>query len=207
MGFVMAHNAPLNARIRSAAREIAAATQTSDRTFALAVIYDLTSDRLVRLAASITRSQHDAEDAVSAAMVKVATRPGFLVSADSPWHYLLRIVRNEALVILRSRKHWSPIGEFASRLVGRSSDPVERNDEKRVIWDALASLPANQREVVVLKIWEQMTFHEIGEVIEISPSTAASRYRYALEKLSEKLRTALSSGDDAATASVPGARS
>ena len=64
---------------------------------------------------------------------------------------------------------------------------VERDDENRLVWDALSSLPAPQSEVVVLKIWEQLTFAEIAEVLQITPSTAASRYRYALEKLSSKL--------------------
>lgn len=187
MVFVMPNDAPFNAQIRQAAREIAAGRGSSDRTFALASLYDLTADRLVRFSASITRRQHDAEDAVSATMVKIASRPKLLLGAERPWHYLLRMVRNESLVILRSRSRWSSIGSIAERLVGRSADVVEQDDENRRVWDALASLPGPQREVVVLKIWEQMTFAEIAEVLQITPSTAASRYRYALEKLSSKL--------------------
>ena len=187
MVFVMPNDAPFNAEIRQAAREIAAGRESSDRTFALACLYDLTADRLVRFAASITRRQHDAEDAVSATMVKVASRPKLLVGADRPWHYLLRMVRNESLVILRARSRWAAIGSIAERLIGGSTDVVERDDENRLVWDALASLPAPQSEVVVLKIWEQLTFAEIAEVLQITPSTAASRYRYALEKLSGKL--------------------
>lgn len=183
----MPNDALLNSKIRNAAREIAAGRESSDRTLALASLYDLTADRLVRFSASITRRQHDAEDAVSATMVKVASRPKLLVAADRPWHYLLRMVRNESLVILRSRSRWSAIGTIAERLIGRSSDVVERDDENRLVWDALSSLPAPQSEVVVLKIWEQLTFAEIAEVLQITPSTAASRYRYALEKLSGKL--------------------
>lgn len=184
---VMQNDAPFNAQIRQAAREIAAGEESSDRTFALASLYDLTADRLVRFSASITRRQHDAEDAVSTTMVKVASRPRLLLGAERPWHYLLRMVRNESLVILRSRSRWSSIGTIAERLVGRSADVVERDDENRKVWEALASLPGPQSEVVVLKIWEQMTFAEIAEVLQITPSTAASRYRYALEKLSCKL--------------------
>lgn len=184
---VMPADAPLNAQIRKAAREIASGRESSDRTFAMAMLYDLTSERLIRLAASITRRQHDAEDAVSAAMVKVASRPNVLVGADRPWHYLLRMVRNESLVILRSQSRWSTIGSLAERLIGRNIDVVERDDEKRFVWDALSELPSAQREVVVLKIWEQLTFAEIAEVVEVTPSTAASRYRYALEKLAGKL--------------------
>ena len=54
---------------------------------------------------------------------------------------------------------------------------------------ALGKLPPSQAEVVVLKIWEEMTFAEIGEVLGQSPNTAASRYRYALQKLSQTLHT------------------
>ncbi|MCO8123940.1 sigma-70 family RNA polymerase sigma factor [Stieleria sp. TO1_6] len=183
----MPNDAPLNAQIRQSAREIAAGQSSSERSLALATLYDLTADRLIRFAASITRRQHDAEDVVSAAMVKIASRPKLLVAADRPWHYLLRMVRNEALVILRTRSRWSSIGSIAERLIGRSCDVVESDDQKRQVWKALASLPGAQSEVVVLKIWEQMTFVEIAQVLEITPSTAASRYRYALEKLSCKL--------------------
>ncbi len=181
MGSVMPNDAPFNARIRQAAREIAGERESSAQTLAMAHLYDLTADRLVRFAASITRRQHDAEDAVSTTMVKVATRPKLLVGADQPWHYLLRMVRNESLVILRSRSRWSAIGSIAERLIGRSSDVVERDDENRLGWKAMESLPATQSEVVVL------TFAEIAEVLQITPSTAASRYRYALEKLAGKL--------------------
>ena len=47
----------------------------------------------------------------------------------------------------------------------------------------MKSLPVEQREVVVLKIWGGLTFQCIGEAIHASPDTAASRYRYALQSL------------------------
>lgn len=47
----------------------------------------------------------------------------------------------------------------------------------------LARLPAEQREVIVLKIWHEYTFEKIGELLELSPNTAAGRYRYGLQKL------------------------
>jgi RNA polymerase sigma-70 factor (ECF subfamily) len=48
---------------------------------------------------------------------------------------------------------------------------------------ALLSLPAEQREVISLKIDGELTFAQIAEVIGVRANTAASRYRYALEKL------------------------
>ena len=54
----------------------------------------------------------------------------------------------------------------------------------------LAGLPQEQREVIVLKIWHEHTFEEIGELLEISPNTAAGRYRYGLQKLRTCLKGA-----------------
>jgi DNA-directed RNA polymerase specialized sigma24 family protein len=47
----------------------------------------------------------------------------------------------------------------------------------------LVELPAEQREVIVLKIWHRYTFEEIGELLDCSPNTVAGRYRYGLQKL------------------------
>jgi RNA polymerase sigma-70 factor (ECF subfamily) len=53
---------------------------------------------------------------------------------------------------------------------------------------ALAELPVEQREVIMLRVWGRMTFEEAAAVLDISPNTAASRYRYALEKLRDELQ-------------------
>jgi RNA polymerase sigma-70 factor, ECF subfamily len=53
---------------------------------------------------------------------------------------------------------------------------------------ALAELPPDQRAVVHLKLWEGLTFEQIAEVLDIPPNTAASRYRYGLDKLRGRLR-------------------
>ena len=56
---------------------------------------------------------------------------------------------------------------------------------------ALEQLPAEQREVLVLKVWGEQTFESIAEALEISPNTAASRYRYGIEKLRTLLKGAM----------------
>ena len=53
---------------------------------------------------------------------------------------------------------------------------------------AVGSLPCDQREVLVLKIWNELTFNEIGSALGISQNTAASRYRYALVNLKKNLQ-------------------
>ena len=66
-------------------------------------------------------------------------------------------------------------------------DEAEREESHRAVWAALRSLPQEQAEVVVLKIWEGLTFSQIGDVLTISPNTAASRYQYAMTKLTSRL--------------------
>ncbi len=68
-------------------------------------------------------------------------------------------------------------------------DPVlEEDEEAEILRDAVQNLSQKLREVVVMKFWGGLTFLQISETLAISPNTAASRYRYALEQLSHELR-------------------
>jgi DNA-directed RNA polymerase specialized sigma24 family protein len=66
-----------------------------------------------------------------------------------------------------------------------SESPAER-----AAMEHLAGLPVEQREVIVLKVWNRYTFEEIGGLLDISPNTAAGRYRYGLQKIKFQLEGA-----------------
>src|SRR6476660_2670754 len=144
---------------------------------ALGVLFDLTSQRLVRFAAALTRHQHDAEDAVQTTLVRLASEPQLLAKVQCPWAYLLRMVRNEALAMARRKHRCSTSANLADLVTQCRVDEAEREESHRAVWSALRTLPHEQAEVVVLKIWEELTFAQIGEILEISPKTAASRYQ------------------------------
>lgn len=154
---------------------------------ALGALFDLTSHRLVRFAVAITRNQHDAEDAVQTALVRVASRPRMLAAVNAPWAYLLQMVRNEALLIARRKARCTAAGNLTDLVTDRRVDELEQEETHRAVWTALRTLPPEQAEVVVLKIWEAMTFAQIGEILAASPNTVASRYQYAMTKLSQRL--------------------
>ena len=61
-------------------------------------------------------------------------------------------------------------------------------DSQIALASAIGALPNEQREVLVMKIWNELTFAEIAQVLDISQNTAASRYRYALAALKKNLR-------------------
>jgi RNA polymerase sigma-70 factor (ECF subfamily) len=68
-------------------------------------------------------------------------------------------------------------------------DPAVEEDEEAVLLrEAVERLSPKLREVVMLKTWSGLTFAEISETLAISPNTAASRYRYALDQLAHELR-------------------
>jgi RNA polymerase sigma-70 factor, ECF subfamily len=154
---------------------------------ALEELYDLTASRLLRYAHSLTRNREDAEDAVQTAMIRLALKPKLLKNAKYPWSYFLRIVRNEAINISRKKM---PMQLLTSIKEFGKEEPARLDAEhiKFHVSSALDKLPPAQSEVVILKVWENMTFAEIAEVLGQSPNTIASRYRYAIEKLSQYLQ-------------------
>jgi RNA polymerase sigma-70 factor, ECF subfamily len=154
---------------------------------ALGSLFDLTSNRLIRFAVALTRNQHDAEDAVQTALVRLAGKPQLLEPVDCPWAYLLRMVRNEALVIARRKQRCQATGDLTDLVTLRRVDELQREEGHRAVWIALRTLPPAQAEVVVLKIWEEMTFAQIGQILETSPNTVASRYQYGMARLARKL--------------------
>lgn len=158
-----------------------------ERSAALASLYDLTAARLVRYAQTLTHNQHDAEDAMQAAIVRISVNPRGLAEAWHPWAYLLKVVHNEALKIAR-RKRPFPLPCTLADVEEDGNEPEYSAESKQSIHAALRKLPTAQAQVVVLKIWEEMTFLEIGEILGLSPNTVASRYRYALQKLTQHLQ-------------------
>jgi len=154
---------------------------------ALERLFDRTAPRLLRYGLTLVRRREDAEDAVQAALVRLTKNPKLLAVVQFPWAYLLRMVRNEALRILARRR---PVFGLWSDMAGSAAGPdaVELAERDAEVQTALRRLPADQAEVVILKIWEGMTFQEIADVTGESLNTVASRYRYALTKLQSTLK-------------------
>ena len=127
-------------------------------------------------------SHGEAEDVVQetfVALLRMERAP------ELPEHYCVRAFRNRALNYRRSL--WRRLArELESK---RWFDRVPgETDEERVAMQGLAALPPDQREVIVLKIWHDLTFEQIADLLAISPNTAAGRYRYGLQKLKVRLK-------------------
>jgi RNA polymerase sigma-70 factor (ECF subfamily) len=154
---------------------------------------------LLLFARQWVHSAADAEDIVQEAFVKFWRRkhqidPPSVAAATSGVAsnrgLLYAIVRSTALDFIRRDSRRARRERTALADAEESIEPVfEFEDETQVaLAAALDRLPHDQREVVVMKIWNELTFAEIGQALGISQNTAASRYRYALAGLKRTLQ-------------------
>ena len=148
--------------------------------------------RLLVFARGWGKCQHDAEDLLQEAILRL-------------WHYqedkgggppdlplVFSTIRFCGLNLHRSetrRKKREEAIVYLNDFQDVWLDPMlEEDEEALLLRDAVERLSPKLREVVVMKTWGGLTFLQISEALAISPNTAASRYRYALEQLAHELR-------------------
>jgi RNA polymerase sigma-70 factor (ECF subfamily) len=105
--------------------------------------------------------------------------------------FLLRLAHNLAIDLIRRRaSRAKKCEEFAAEtcaIFATQTDPDEQAFAT-ALGDAMGELPPEQRAVLHLKLWEKLTFEQMAATLDIPANTAASRYRYAIDKLRERLR-------------------
>jgi RNA polymerase sigma-70 factor (ECF subfamily) len=146
----------------------------------LARLYDEYAAGLFRYALIVLADYALAEDVVQQVFAKLVARAGRL---EAPERYLRRAVRNECYSLLERRRAEQPRVHDTARILEPVADKEIDEADRLALEAALRSLPAEQREVVVLKVYEGWTLQEIAEETGVPLNTAASRYRYAMNKL------------------------
>ena len=136
---------------------------------------------LLAYATTIVESRSSAQDVLHQVFLKLLS--GKVQMPDDPKPYLFRAVRNASLNYRRGTKRDTPYEDVEVKFVG----PFGKAESAADLSRALADLPVEQRQIVILKIWGQLTLQEVADLLEIPANTAASRYRYALEKLRERM--------------------
>ena len=147
-------------------------------------LYRAKAANLLLYGRALGLSHSEAEDVLQETFLALMQRPE---PPSQPEHYCVRAFRNRALNYRRSL--WRRLAREleSQRWFERSAS---EQPHERLAMRCLAELPPDQREAIVLKIWHQYTFEQIGELLEISPNTAAGRYRYGLQKLKACLKGA-----------------
>ena len=144
--------------------------------------------RLLLFARQQTRTEQDAEDVFQETCVRVWRQWRRLAgNPTDARRFAFATIRRAAVDFARRQDRRAAREQ---RAVAEADPPVvwftgdwETQERARAIQAALDRVPAEQREVIVLKTWGELTFAEIAEVLDIPANTAASRYRLGLEAL------------------------
>ena len=157
---------------------------------ALAALYDAHGAGLFSYACVLCRSRAEAEDAVQETFARIAARGHRLEKVEDMKSYLYATLRNEAFRQGKRWRIWRARDEHAGSLRFAAAETPPEGEpaaSPEALSIAMQSLPGEQREAVFLKIWQEMTFAEIGALLGVPLDTAASRYRYGIEKLKKTL--------------------
>jgi RNA polymerase sigma-70 factor (ECF subfamily) len=155
-------------------------------------VYRDEAPALFRFLFRLTGDESETRDVMQEIFVRLAKTPGLLDSVVTRRPFLFRMAHR--LVIDRYRceqtrqEYNDRAGEERESFTRPEPAAVDAAWLQKVLASSLDGLPQEQRAVVILKVWEEMPFAEIAAVLDISANTAASRYRYALDKLREELR-------------------
>ncbi len=159
-------------------------------------LYNAKAAELLLYGRALGLSHSQAEDVVHETFVAMLRRAE---APSQPVHYCIRAFRNRALRF-RQRFWRRLVLEFESQ---RWFEPsTEETLAEREAMRLLAELPTDQREVIVLKIWHEHTFEQIGELLNISPNTAAGRYRYGLQKVKRGMKGTVYERDERIGAAI-----
>jgi RNA polymerase sigma factor (sigma-70 family) len=154
---------------------------------ALSRVYEKHRDDLLRLALSLLNDRAGAEDVVQDVFVGFAGAARTFRLTGSLKSYLATCTANAARNKLKAtaRRTTASLDE-AVNVASAAGGPDEwaiLSEEFRQVSGAMTELPAEQREVVTLHLYGDMTFREVAAWQKTSIKTVQSRYRYGLDKL------------------------
>jgi RNA polymerase sigma-70 factor (ECF subfamily) len=148
--------------------------------------------RFLLFARSRTECEADAEDVLQESLVEAWSRTPAGRDPDAALVYAT--IRRRAIDLARSRHRRSRREEIATAAqddVVWFANDVEDTETRAQLERAVRGLPEPLREVILLKVWGGLTFAQIAEATGCPPNTAASRYRYGIDALRQRLKGVL----------------
>jgi RNA polymerase sigma-70 factor (ECF subfamily) len=152
------------------------------------------SDRAYRAAYRVVRDEAEAEDVLQEALIKAYRALHNFESRSSFYTWLYRIVVNLALDRRRRSKagvslEWDD--NVSRQIDARAAQPVDHDPElasmrtevRKLVAEGIQGLPDGQREVLLLREVDGLSYEEIAETMQISKGTVMSRLHYARKKL------------------------
>ena len=152
-------------------------------------LYDQFGERIFTFVASRVSNRGFAEDIVQNVFERLIRYHRHFRQVENLKAYVFQVARNEIY-------RWSAVtsatsnGPDADSLPG-NSNPNSQYDQQDWIEDVLAQLSGEDREIVSLKIFAELTFKELSIIFDSSAATVATRYRRAIGKLGTRIKERL----------------
>lgn len=153
---------------------------------ALRQIYEKYKDNLMAIAASMLHDVCAAEDVVHDVFVSLARGAGRLKLRGKLRNYLIAATVNRVHDVFNKRSYQYAESDRVGMINSNPSDPEQRvilSEESRRLIEALARLPLEQREAIILRFNGRMKFRQIANLQGTSTSTVQARFYYGLNKL------------------------
>lgn len=141
---------------------------------------------LHRVAYRMLGNRDEARDATQSAFVKAFERLGTYDPGFRFFSWIYRILTNECLNLLRGRKPEEPVHPDLP-LAGVPVDRLEAGERRAAVQAALLSLPAEYREVVILRHFADLSYDEMAATLGIPAKTVKSRLYSARQQLGRLL--------------------
>ncbi|HOX37222.1 MAG TPA: sigma-70 family RNA polymerase sigma factor [Candidatus Brocadiia bacterium] len=158
-------------------------SREQDRT-RLSEVYDRYGSDIYRYLMVLLSGRNFAEDVMQEVFLRLLGASRKNPEAVGNRLYVMQVARNEAFRALKKSRRPA---EDRFELLDVAAPARISKVEKLAIQEAVSALPEEQREVIHLKVFMNMSFAEIADVTGVTVNTAASRYRYAAQKLRESL--------------------
>lgn len=130
---------------------------------------------------SILKNTEDSQDVMQLVFIKLLQLPKEKLPTTNEASWLYTVTKHEALSYIRGKKKTVSIEEVILPIANET--PIEEIEDKDSFEKAIQGLNEKEKEVVSLKILCNLTFKEIGEMLEIPTATAQWRYYKALHTL------------------------
>lgn len=135
-------------------------------------------------------SHDDAEDILQETFINVYRFADSFKGESRLFTWLYRIATNECTKHFRKNKNWLENAEFiADKMLGSLSESDNESSETMLVkfQQAILRLPEKQRMVFNLRYYEELSYDEIGQILDSSVNTLKTNYHYAAEKVKQYL--------------------
>lgn len=153
---------------------------------------DLVSEYKERLYWHIRRmviSHEDADDVLQNTFIKVFKNLNNFQGDSQVYTWLYRIATNESLTFIKKRNRTTHISNeelHESLVTNLTSDPYFNGDDAQLkLQQAIDTLPTKQKQVFVMKYFDELQYNEISEIVGTSEGALKASYHHAVKKITE----------------------